>query len=83
LLTPGVLLSGSVHNEQQKAAAEEIARHFPGVRSVTNTLVANPKEEMMHAMSSAEGVKAKTSFQGNISGIRNNRDKCQVSQRFR
>ena len=50
-----VRLSGSVHNEQQKAAAEESARHFPGVRSVTNTLVVNPKEEMIHVMSSAEG----------------------------
>jgi osmotically-inducible protein OsmY len=50
-----VRLSGSVHNEQQKAAAEEIAHHFPGVRSVTNTLIVNPKEEMIHAMSAAEG----------------------------
>ena len=49
-----VRLSGSVHNEQQKAAAEESARHFPGVRSVTNTLVVNSKEEMLHVMSSAE-----------------------------
>ena len=45
----------SVSNEQQKAAAEEIAQHLPGVCSVTNTLVVNPKEEMIHAMSSAEG----------------------------
>ncbi len=34
-----VRLRGSVHTEQQKAAVEEIARHFPGVRSVTNTLL--------------------------------------------
>jgi osmotically-inducible protein OsmY len=50
-----VRLSGSVHNEQQKTAAGDIAQIFPGVRSVTNTLVVNLKEEMLHAMSSAEG----------------------------
>jgi osmotically-inducible protein OsmY len=50
-----VRLSGSVHNEQQKTAAGEIAHTFPGVRSVTNTLVVNLKEAMLHAMSSAEG----------------------------
>ena len=50
-----VRLSGSVHTEQQKAAAEEIARHFPGVRSVTNTLVVNPKEAMLRAMAAVSG----------------------------
>ncbi|HET8841348.1 MAG TPA: BON domain-containing protein [Ktedonobacteraceae bacterium] len=50
-----VRLSGSVHTEQQKATAEEIARHFPGVRSVTTTLVVNPEEAMLHAMAAASG----------------------------
>lgn len=50
-----VRLSGFVQNEQQKAAAEERARHFPGVRSVTNTLVVNPNEKMLHALSAASG----------------------------
>jgi len=50
-----VRLSGFVQNEQQKAAAEERARHFPGVRSVTNTLVVNPKEKMLLALSAASG----------------------------
>jgi osmotically-inducible protein OsmY len=59
-----VRLSGSVHNEQQKATAGEIARHCPGVRSVTNTLVVNPKEEMIHVMSSAEGGKGEDLIPG-------------------
>lgn len=50
-----VRLSGFVHTEQQQAAAEEIAHHFPGVRSVTTTLVVKPKEELLHAMSAATG----------------------------
>jgi osmotically-inducible protein OsmY len=50
-----VRLSGFVQNELQKAAAEERARHFPGVRSVINTLVVNPKEEMLHALSAVSG----------------------------
>jgi osmotically-inducible protein OsmY len=50
-----VRLSGSVHDEQQKTAAEHITQAYPGVRSVTNTLVVNLKEDMLHAMASAEG----------------------------
>lgn len=50
-----VRLSGVVHNEQQKAAAVEITRRFPGVRSVSNTLVVSPTEEMLPVMSSVEG----------------------------
>lgn len=50
-----VRLSGAVHGPQQKAAAEEIARSFPAVRSVLNTLLVDPKAEMLHVMSSSEG----------------------------
>ncbi len=50
-----VRLSGAVRNGQQKAAAEEIARSFPGVRSVVCNVVVDPNAEMLHIMSSAEG----------------------------
>jgi hypothetical protein len=47
-----VRLGGWVHTNQQKAAAEEIARNFPGVRSVTNDLIVNPKADMLQVMTS-------------------------------
>jgi osmotically-inducible protein OsmY len=50
-----VRLSGAVHNEQQKAAAEEIARKFKGVRSVINDLLVDPGADMLHVMSAPEG----------------------------
>jgi osmotically-inducible protein OsmY len=50
-----VRLAGAVHNPQQKAAAEEIARKFPGVRSVINTIVIDPQARMLHVMASSEG----------------------------
>lgn len=50
-----VRLSGAVHNNQQKAAAAEIARQFPGVRSVINDLVIDAKADLIHVMSAAEG----------------------------
>src|SRR5579859_3946772 len=50
-----VRLSGAVHNGQQKAAAEEIARNFEGVRSVFNDLIVDPKADVLHIMSPAEG----------------------------
>jgi osmotically-inducible protein OsmY len=53
-----VRLGGAVHNEQQKAVAEEIASKIPGVRSVINTLVVNPKASMLNIMSPAEGGEA-------------------------
>jgi len=53
-----VRLSGAVHNSQQKAAAGEIARKFPGVRSVINDLVIDPKADLLHVMSAAEGGEA-------------------------
>ena len=43
-----VRLSGAVHNGQQKAAAEEIARKFEGVRSVLNDLIVAPKADFAH-----------------------------------
>ncbi|MBV9228341.1 MAG: BON domain-containing protein [Chloroflexi bacterium] len=49
-----VRLSGAVHNAEQKAAAQEIAQNFPGVRSVINDLVINPKTDMLRVMASAE-----------------------------
>ena len=53
-----VRLSGAVHSGQQKVAAEEIARNFPGVRSVINDLIVDPKADMLHIMSSSEGGEA-------------------------
>lgn len=50
-----VRLSGAVHTVGQKEAAGEIARAFPGVRSVFNDLIVNPNEDMLHVMSSSEG----------------------------
>ncbi len=50
-----VRLSGAVHNGQQKAAAEEIARSFAGVRSVINDLLVNPNTDLLYVMSPAEG----------------------------
>jgi osmotically-inducible protein OsmY len=53
-----VRLSGAVHNSQQKAAAGEIARQFPGVRSVINDLVINADAELLRVMSASEGGEA-------------------------
>lgn len=50
-----VRLSGAVHNGQQKAAAEEIARSYPGVRSIINSLVIDPKADMLSVMAPPEG----------------------------
>jgi osmotically-inducible protein OsmY len=50
-----VRLSGAVHTAQQKAAAGEIASKFPGVRSVINDLLVDPKTDMLHVMSAPEG----------------------------
>ncbi len=51
-----VRLSGAVRTSQQKAAAEEIARSFPGVRSVINDLIVDPaKADMLYVMAPAEG----------------------------
>ena len=54
-----VRLSGAVHNGQQKAAAGEIAKNFPGVRSVTNDLVVDPKVTLLNVMSAPEGGETK------------------------
>ena len=59
-----VHLNGAVHNGQQKTAAEEIARNFPGVRSVINGLVVDPKADMIHVMSPAEGGEAEDKVPG-------------------
>ena len=50
-----VRLSGAVHNAQQKAAAGEIVRNFPGVRGVINDLVVNPKTDLLYVMARPEG----------------------------
>jgi osmotically-inducible protein OsmY len=60
-----VRLSGAVHNAQQKAAAEEIAQAFPGVRSVVNDLVVDPKANLLSVMASAAGGEAEDSVPGN------------------
>lgn len=59
-----VRLSGAVHTSQQKAAAEEIARNFPGVRSVMSDLVVNPEADMLHVMSATEGGEAEDKVPG-------------------
>ncbi len=53
-----VRLSGAVHNSQQKSAASEIIRNFPGVRSVDNTLVVDPKIDLLNVRASSEGAEA-------------------------
>jgi osmotically-inducible protein OsmY len=53
-----VRLSGAVHNAQQKAAAGEIVRNFPGVRGVINDLVVNPKTDLLYVMARPEGGEA-------------------------
>ncbi|HLI06568.1 MAG TPA: BON domain-containing protein [Ktedonobacteraceae bacterium] len=50
-----VRLSGAVHNNGQKAAAEEIVRSFPGVRSVINSLVVDPRASLLRVMAEPEG----------------------------
>jgi osmotically-inducible protein OsmY len=50
-----VLLNGTVQSVQQKAAAEEIARNFPGVRSVINELNVDPKADILPVMAPAGG----------------------------
>jgi osmotically-inducible protein OsmY len=59
-----VRLSGAVHNGQQKAVAEEIAKKFPGVRSVTNDLVVDPNATMLNVMSAPEGGETKDVIPG-------------------
>lgn len=50
-----VRLSGSVHTGQQKSTADEIARNFPGVRSVINSLLVDPASDILHVMAEPEG----------------------------
>ena len=65
-----VRLSGAVHNAQQKAAAEEIARNFEGVRSVFNDLIVDPKADLLHVMFPLREESRRIRFLGNMSGIR-------------
>lgn len=59
-----VRLSGAVHTPEQKAVASEIAASFPGVCSVSNDLVVDPKADMIYVMSSAEGGEAEDKIPG-------------------
>lgn len=59
-----VRLSGAVHTTQQKAAAEEIARQFPGVRSIETNLIVDPTTDMLHVMSAPEGGEAEDKVPG-------------------
>jgi osmotically-inducible protein OsmY len=45
-----VRLSGAVHTQQQKIAAENDVWGYPGVRSVINNLVIDPKTELLPAL---------------------------------
>lgn len=58
-----VRLSGAVHTSQQKAAAEEIIRGLPSVRSVSNELTVDPRSAMLHVMSST-GVETEDQIPG-------------------
>lgn len=49
-----VRLSGSVRDKKQFLAAEEIARKFPGVRSVENDLRIDPSASMLYVLASAD-----------------------------
>ncbi len=53
-----IRLSGAVHTPQQKVAAEEIARSFPHVRGIADTLVVDANADLIHVMSPAEGGEA-------------------------
>jgi osmotically-inducible protein OsmY len=57
-------LSGAVHTSQQKVDAGEIARVFPGVRSVVNDLVVDPHADILKVMSSSEGGEAEDKIPG-------------------
>ncbi|GAC1357791.1 MAG: hypothetical protein NVS2B12_19340 [Ktedonobacteraceae bacterium] len=59
-----VRLSGAVHNEQQKIAAEEIARSFEGVRSVFNNLVIRPNADLLNVLASSAGGEAEDNVPG-------------------
>jgi osmotically-inducible protein OsmY len=59
-----VRLSGAVHSAREKTAAEEIARAFPGVRSVINDLIINPNAEVLNVMASAAGGEAEDIIPG-------------------
>jgi len=59
-----VRLSGAVHTAQQKAAAGEIAKSYPGVRSVINDLVIDPKADMLNVMSAPEGGESRDKIPG-------------------
>jgi osmotically-inducible protein OsmY len=53
-----VRLSGVVHNDQQKMAAEEIAKKFAGVRSVIDGLIVSANAHALNVMASAESGEA-------------------------
>jgi osmotically-inducible protein OsmY len=59
-----VRLSGAVHTGQQKVAAGEITKNYPGVRSVINDLVIDPNAELLNVMSAPEGGDAKDKVPG-------------------
>jgi osmotically-inducible protein OsmY len=59
-----VRLSGAVHNTQEKAAAEEIVHAFPGVRSVVNDLIVDPKAEVLNVMASVAAGEAEDIIPG-------------------
>ena len=59
-----VRLGGAVHTAQQKAVAEEIARSFPGVRGVSNTLVVDESADLLRVMAPAEGGEAEDLIPG-------------------
>ena len=48
-----VRLSGAVHNDLQKDAAEEIVKSILGVRGVENDLVVRPDSELLPVMAPA------------------------------
>ena len=59
-----VRLSGAVHNQDQKQAADQIARSFSGVRAVNNDLVIDPQADILNVMASSMGGEAEDKIPG-------------------
>lgn len=59
-----VRLGGAVHNNQQKTVTGDMAKNFPGVRSVINDLVVNPKADLLRVMSPSEAGNAEDKVPG-------------------
>ncbi len=71
-----VRLSGAVHTSEQKAVVEEIVRDFPGVRSVINDLVVDPRADLLPVLIPT-GIEAEDKVPGKY--IRHTTPRCGTS----